>query len=150
MNYEDKILEHINNYFSINEDTGEIKRTDRRNSNGSLDKDGYLIYKIKSKQIKSHRLAWYLYYGKFPEKEIDHIDRDKLNNSKNNLREATRRQNVNNINRKKNKETGLFGVYIDKTKGLKKKFATKVNKKTYRFYTKEQAIKFKQNHGYTY
>jgi len=71
VNYEDKILEHINNYFSINEDTGEIKRTDRRNSNGSLDKDGYLIYKIKSKQIKSHRLAWYLYYGKFPEKEKD-------------------------------------------------------------------------------
>lgn len=138
------ISEHIKLYFSIDECSGSITRTDRKNSLGSYDKDGYLIFKVKKNQIKSHRLAWFLYYGEFPCGEIDHINRIKTDNSKANLRIATRKENVNNSYHKPT-ETGFYGVYIDRTNGLKKKYACKAYGKTFRFYSLNDAINFKQN-----
>lgn len=138
---------HIDKFFSINEESGIITREDRKNSNGSLDKDGYLIYKIKGKQIKSHRLAWYLYYGEYPIGEIDHINRVRTDNRKENLRSVTRYENYMNRRIPVNKDTGIRGVHLDRcTKGLKKKYTTKIGKKTFRFYTLEQAERFRNNH----
>lgn len=139
----ENLLNYITNHFLINELTGEIERNDRKNSTGSFDKDGYKIIKIKGKQIKSHRLAWFLYYGEFPNMEIDHINRNRTDNRKSNLRLATRKENVNNTTKKVNPETNQIGIYIDKTDGLLKKYALKLNNKTYRFYSIEEAINFK-------
>ena len=55
----DELKEYIKEYFTI--DNGEITRKDRKGGEGSLDKDGYLIIKVKGHQIKSHRLAWFLF-----------------------------------------------------------------------------------------
>jgi hypothetical protein len=52
-----EVIEYIKKYFIYNQD-GTFTRTDRKNSNGSLDKDGYLIIKIKGKQYKAHRLVY--------------------------------------------------------------------------------------------
>lgn len=134
-NLENYIKEHFN-YDSI---TGEITRNDRKDSFGSYDKDGYLIIKIKKQQFKSHRLAWFLYYGFFPKTELDHINRIRTDNRISNLRLANRFINTNNVNRKINKETGVIGVYEDHTNGLKKKFTFKHKNKTYRFYTLNEA-----------
>ncbi len=57
---------YIKQHFDYNADTGEIIRTDRKNSNGSFDNDGYLILKIKGEQYKAHRIAWFLQYGELP------------------------------------------------------------------------------------
>jgi hypothetical protein len=141
-------MKDINQYillnFSIDENTGVITRMDRANSNGSYDKDGYLIIKIKTKQFKSHRLAWFLYYNEWPNGEIDHINRVRTDNRKCNLRVTDRLGNVMNINRAANKDTNVVGVYIDKTKGLKKVFALRHKRKTFRFYTLDEAINFKK------
>lgn len=131
--------EYIFKNFSYNPLTGKITRNDRKNSNGSFDKDGYLIIKIKGKQFKAHRLAFLLYYGYFPKKEIDHINRIRTDNRILNLREVTRLENIKNITKKINKNTGEVGIYLDKTKGLKKNICFKYKNKTYRFYSIEEA-----------
>lgn len=143
------VEDYIKNNFRYDYKTGIITRLDRKHSNGSLDKDGYLIIKIKGKQYKAHRLAWFLYYGRFPQKEIDHINRKRTDNRIENLRESTRMENVQNTRLTPNTKTGVVGVYIDQyTKGLKKRFTTKVKDKTYRFYSLADAIKFRKQHGY--
>ena len=141
---DDYFLDYIKSHFSYNPINGEISRDDRANSCGSLDKDGYLIIKIKTHQFKAHRIAWFLYYGTFPEMEIDHINRNRLDNRIENLREVDRNGNNNNSSKKKNRKTGVIGVYLDeKTSGLKKRFALRFKGKTCRFYTLEEAIKFR-------
>lgn len=138
---------YIKKHFTYNPTDGTITRMDRKNSNGSLDKDGYLIIKIKTKQFKAHRIAWFLYYGEMPDKEIDHINRIRTDNRIENLRLADRKSNVLNIQHKPNKDTGVVGVYKDKTtKGLKKIFTTRFKNKTFRFHTIEEAIQFRKSY----
>ena len=133
------INSYILKYFFIK--NGELHRSDRKNSLGSFDKDGYKIVKIKGKQYKEHRLVWFLYHGRFPKKEIDHINRIRNDNRIENLREVTREENIKNTVKKINKDTGVYGVYVDKTtKGLKSKYTFHFKKKTYRFLTLDQAI----------
>ncbi len=131
-------------------DNGKITRDDRKNSNGSYDKDGYLILKIKGKQFKAHRIVWLLVNGEFPKSEIDHINRNRTDNRIENLRESNRKQQIENSTRKPNQETGVVGVYVDHTKGLKKKFAFNFHGKTFRFYTLEEAIRERKNVRKTY
>lgn len=144
MNIED----YIKKYFQY--DNGNLIRTDRKNGDGSLDKDGYLIIKIKGKQYKAHRIVWLLNYGKFPKSELDHINRNKLDNRIENLRESNRKEQNNNKDFKKNKKTGCIGIYIDNTKGLKKKYATKINGITKRFYTLDEAKNWRLKNGKSY
>lgn len=141
-------LDYIKSHFSYNPINGEISRNDRANSCGSLDKDGYLIIKIKKHQFKAHRLAWFLYYGSFPVMEIDHINRNRLDNRIENLREVDRKGNNRNSTHKVNPDTGVIGVYLDKsTDGLRKKYTTKFNRKTYRFYSLKKAIEFRKDNN---
>ena len=124
--------------------TGLIKRLDRKNGNGSIDHYGYLIIKIKGVQYKSHRLAWLYQYGSMPSGVIDHINGDKTDNRICNLRDVDQAENCRNANRSKNPDTGFKGVHIDSTNGLKKKYATKINGKSYRFYSALDAYNFRR------
>jgi hypothetical protein len=142
MNYEQYILEHF--HYS----DGTLTRDDRNGGTGSIDKDGYLIIKVKGKQFKAHRIVWLLHHGIFPKREIDHINRNKLDNRIDNLRESNRQEQVENRDYQPNPDTGVVGVYEDKcTKGLKKKYTTRIKHKTYRFYTVQDAAKFRKEHG---
>lgn len=135
---ERELIEYIKKHFVYHED-GSITRSDRKDSNGSRDKDGYIILKIKGRQYKAHRIVYALHNNEMPAGELDHINRVRDDNRIENLRVVTRRQNILNTSRKINKETGVIGVHFDRTKGLKKNFATKLGSKTWRFYTVEEA-----------
>lgn len=82
--------------------------------------NGYIGCSIKKDkkiyQVLGHRLAWYLYYGKLPNKFIDHIDGCRTNNRIDNLRDVTSQQNHFNNTKAKGyrveKTTGLFRAYI--------------------------------------
>lgn len=135
------IEEYILKHFRYNAD-GTLTRDDRKNSNGSIDRYGYLILKIKGHQFKAHRVVWLLHIGSFPKSELDHINRNKLDNRIENLRESNRTQQNRNKEIKVNAETGVRGVYIDHaTKGLKKRYVTRVNGRMYRFYNLADAVK---------
>lgn len=132
----------LQRHYEYNPETGVFTRIDRKNGQGSLDKDGYLILKIGGKQHKAHRMAWLYVNGTMPRFNIDHINGVRTDNRIANLRDVPQAVNVNNTKRLPNPETGVVGVYLDKTKGLKKRFARKVNGQTHRFYSVEQALSF--------
>lgn len=78
---------------------------------GNIRQDGYARIIIDSKSYPSHRLAWFYFYGKFPDNVLDHINTVRADNRISNLREDTGRWN--NQNRRspcKNNKLGVMGV----------------------------------------
>jgi len=63
---------------------------------GSPNSRGYLCLRVAGKKYLAHRLAWLFMKGKFPEKLVDHINRNKQDNRWNNLREADHLSNAQN------------------------------------------------------
>lgn len=63
---------------------------------GSSDGRGYAVIGIDGKLYRAHRLAFLYMTGSFPKHEVDHKDCDRSNNKWENLREATRSQNLAN------------------------------------------------------
>jgi len=75
---------------------------------------GYVSIHIDGKGYLAHRLAWFLHYGAWPSKGLDHIDGDKLNNRIENLRDVG--QKINGQNKKRpnsNNKLGLLGVSMN-------------------------------------
>ena len=141
-------MEHdiIRRCISYDASTGKIARLDRNYGFGSIDAYGYLIIKIKGKQYKAHRLAWFMHYGDFPKHTIDHINGNRLDNRICNLRDIPQSANAKFANKRKppNKDTGIKGVYVDKTtKGLIAKYTTHIDGKTYRFRNLNDAVKLR-------
>jgi hypothetical protein len=63
---------------------------------GSKEFIGYKNCRIYGKNYRLHRLIFLYHHGYLP-KEIDHIDGRKSNNKIENLREATKSQNMRNV-----------------------------------------------------
>lgn len=70
----------------------------KRNGNifGATENRGYRIGRINGKNYRLHRIVFLYHYGWLP-KEIDHIDNDKSNSRIENLRAATRNENMRNL-----------------------------------------------------
>ena len=80
----------------------------------SVDKDGYLNGAVLTKRLRAHRVAWAMHYGRWPDREIDHINGAKNDNRIENLREATRSENSMNIGARRNNRSGYKGVVWNK------------------------------------
>lgn len=69
---------------------------------GTVNHDGYIVLKVtyegRRVQIAGHVLAWALFYGEYPKFDVDHRDTIRTNNRIDNLRDATRSQNLANRN----------------------------------------------------
>ncbi len=78
---------------------------------GSLRRDGYVYVMFDGQRALAHRFAWLYMTGKWPTKEIDHIDGNKANNAFANLRQVSRQANTENKRKaKRTSTTGLLGV----------------------------------------
>ncbi len=77
---------------------------------GSQNGDGYLRIKVLSRQYKSHRLAWLYVYGEWPKLDIDHINRNRSDNRRVNLRDVTQKQNMQNASKRSDNTSGHPGV----------------------------------------
>ncbi len=84
---------------------------------GCLEGRGYVAIKIFRKQWKAHRLAWLYMTGEHPIGEIDHINGVRTNNAWSNLRQASHKQNGENIKLRNDNTSGFRGVCFDKRRG---------------------------------
>jgi hypothetical protein len=163
-------LDFINKVLTYNQETGvftwNVRVAQRIKIGvmaGSVSKSknytGYLKIKVLGKSYLAHRLAWLITYGKFPQKMIDHIDGNKLNNSIKNLREVTRKENMQNTKLRKDNTSGFNGVYFNSQRKKWVAYVTEDKKMKYLgiFKKKEDAISkrieadeligFHKNHG---
>ena len=77
---------------------------------GTAHNRGYWQIQINNRRYLAHRLAWLWVYGMFPKGEIDHINRNKLDNRIENLRDVNGQLNLYNTGKKNCNTTGYKGV----------------------------------------
>lgn len=79
---------------------------------GTLNKyTKYVVIAIDSISYPAHRLGFYMYYSRWPNGEIDHINHIRSDNRIVNLREVSRKGNMRNKTKSKRNSTGHTGVY---------------------------------------
>lgn len=89
---------------------GEIAGRQHTDSKGMT----YVKIKISGKEYFAHRLVWFYMYGVWPEKEIDHIDHNTINNKISNLRSVSPSENRRNASISRNNTSGVVGVIFCK------------------------------------
>ena len=77
---------------------------------------GYLVGRLHGKNHRAHRVAWAIFYGKWPHL-IDHIDGNGLNNKICNLRDVDQTTNMQNASLSVRNTSGHVGVHFDKARG---------------------------------
>ena len=77
---------------------------------GYLTREGYLRITLKQKHYLTHRLAWLYMYGGWPSLSLDHVNRNRIDNRIDNLREVTFYQNGQNSNLSSANTSGFKGV----------------------------------------
>lgn len=108
--------EEIKCLLDYNPETGDFIWKVRRGGKAKLGEsagcisNGYVVLKILSRKLYAHRVAWLIFYGDWPDGEIDHIDNNKSNNSIKNLRLANRSENCSNKKRRSDNSSGYKGV----------------------------------------
>lgn len=73
-------------------------------------KSGYAYVQVDRMRFSLHRAIWAIANGFWPERTIDHIDGDTLNNAISNLRLASFAENCLNRKKYKNNQSGEVGV----------------------------------------
>lgn len=91
----------------------DIGNTVRRRTTGreaaALNNHGYLVTSVGSKTYLVHRVLYKMRHGYCPAL-LDHADRNPLNNTEGNLREADKRRNGANTKRSRLNTSGTKGV----------------------------------------
>lgn len=105
--------------LTYNPETGEFtwNKTGkgREEKPGTINNHGRLVIMINYKRHLAHRLAWLYVHGVWP-REIDHIDRNPLNNRIANLRDVLHSQNSVNTKTRSDNKYNQRGVCWDKQK----------------------------------
>lgn len=71
----------------------------------------YWRIEIDQRPYMAHRLAWFYVHGSWPERDLDHINGDPLDNRIKNLRDVDASINLQNqVRRPKHNTTGFWGV----------------------------------------
>jgi len=77
---------------------------------GTVNANGYRAVLVDGQHCYAHRLIWLMLNGEWPEADIDHINGNRDDNRRSNLRTATRSQNNGNARRRKDNSSGFKGV----------------------------------------
>ena len=78
---------------------------------GCLVKVGYISLSLKNRKIRAHVAAWAIYYGRYPQFDLDHWDLNKANNRIKNLRRADKSKNGANRPPLVTNTSGFKGVF---------------------------------------
>jgi len=123
--------EKLKEYVTYDPESGIFRMAKRRRRTtrqigdvlGSKTKAGYFETCIEQKRYYLHRLAFLYMTGEMPSGIVDHINRDKSDNTWTNLRIVTHTENLqNDIAPRKHGSLGVRGVYR-----YKDRFRAKIN-----------------------
>lgn len=92
-------------FYIDNEDIDKVK-----DLYWNYDKDGYIVSNLYAKRILLHRFVLNNFDFSY---DIDHINGDKKDNRKSNLRICTHQQNMMNQEVRKTNKLGIKGVYLE-------------------------------------
>jgi hypothetical protein len=81
---------------------------------GCLNSDGYVAIRINGVLCWGHRVAYIYMYGSAPKNDIDHINRNTIDNRIVNLRDVYRSQNMQNSALQQNNSSGVRGVSFNR------------------------------------
>jgi hypothetical protein len=111
--------DQIKEKLDYNPETGDLVWKKLRNSKrigqkaACLDLGGYVQINISGYVYKGHRIAWAIYYGRWPNGMIDHINGNRNDNRIQNLRECDHQTNCQNMRIGSCKNaSGYLGVHI--------------------------------------
>lgn len=74
-------------------------------------KNGYKMGAVFNKSYRAHTIIWILLYGKKPSGYIDHINGDRSDNRKINLRDVNPKESARNVGLSKTNKSGRVGVH---------------------------------------
>lgn len=94
--------------FTYDPVSGHVLRGGKRV--GWQNPDGYRYVQCGAKQVKEHRLIWFLVHGAWPSEQLDHINGNKRDNRLTNLRPASGSVNQHNTRRRCDNSSGYKGV----------------------------------------
>lgn len=77
---------------------------------------GYRNIQVDKKTFQAHRLAWLYVHGKFPDKDLDHINLKRDDNRISNLREVNDSENKQNQRKYSTNTSGYKGVSWSKSR----------------------------------
>lgn len=83
----------------------------------ALHSSGYRQGSFLGVRPLAHRVAWALFYGKWPAFDIDHINGVRTDNRIENLREVSRQDNLRNQIIRSDNTSGVTGVHWASTEG---------------------------------
>lgn len=116
-------LERVRELLAYDPETGVFTRK-VANSNstkvgdvaGALTDRGYVRMRVDGCFVYGQGLAWFYVHGVWPEQEIDHINGVRSDNRIGNLRDVSRKDNMQNQRKAQasNKSTGVLGVHFHK------------------------------------
>jgi len=125
---------------------------------GKLRSDGYISVRVTvdgvSDSFLAHRVAWFLYYGRWPSNFIDHINGFRTDNRIDNLREVSKQENQKNQKRRRTNVSGQTGVSKCKITGLwlARIYIDKVQTNLGRYADFDEAVRVRKSaeaeHGY--
>jgi len=84
---------------------------------GYRNREGYIVIACNGASFLAHRLAWLYAYGEWPPGDIDHKNNIRDDNRLENLRLATRSQNMRNVGVLRSNTSGYRGVSLYKPNG---------------------------------
>lgn len=76
--------------------------------------DGYYEGRVFRELVLSHRAAWAIHSGAWPDGQIDHINHVRNDNRIGNLRVVSNAVNAKNMSRRRTNTSGVQGVYWHK------------------------------------
>jgi len=97
---------------------GHAERWNKQCANKNIDcinNAGYKVIRLSKRNYLVHRIIWLLYHG-YDATVIDHIDRDKTNNSIINLRNTSQAENCRNQSKRPTNKSGITGVCYNKNR----------------------------------
>jgi len=140
-------IEFVNSILAYDAETGIFRwrvtrgGTARAGSVAGTPLRGYIRIRVRGGFMLAHRLAWFVSTGKWPDKDIDHINGNPSDNRIINLRLCSFSENMANKKVQHNNKVGLKGASWDRKSNKWKSQISKDGKKIHLgfFYTANEA-----------